>query len=47
MVFTTLVYQMSTNGIPDGIHSIEKKSIEENREEKNSKDDIRQKRAKI
>lgn len=39
--------QMSTNGIPDGIHSIEKKSIEENREEKNSKDNIRQKRAKI
>lgn len=39
-VFITLVYQMSTNGIPSGIYSIEKKSIEENREEKNSRDNI-------
>ena len=43
MGFIVLVYQMSTVGIPGGIHSKEKKSIEEKSKEKNSKEDIRQK----
>ena len=45
-MFTILVYQMSTNGIPGGIHSKEKKSIEKNSKEEISKDNIRRKKAK-